>query len=77
MTDENIPKTIRREDYLRCATQKALEILSHNADSVGRGFVLMVEGSLIDGASHGNDEATRRPTSPFTFMVRVRGILLG
>lgn len=55
VTDENIPKTIRREDYLRCATQKALEILSHNADSVGRGFVLMVEGSLIDGASHGND----------------------
>lgn len=33
VTDENIPKTIRREDYLRCATQKALEILSHNADS--------------------------------------------
>ncbi|MFR6635382.1 MAG: alkaline phosphatase [Alistipes onderdonkii] len=55
VTDENIPKTIRREDYPRCATQKALEILSHNADSVGRGFVLMVEGSLIDGASHGND----------------------
>ena len=55
VTDENIPKTIRREDYLRCATQKALEILAHNADSVGRGFVLMVEGSLIDGASHGND----------------------
>ena len=55
VTDENIPKTIRREDYLRCATQKALEILFHNADSVGRGFVLMVEGSLIDGASHGND----------------------
>lgn len=55
VTDENIPKTIRREDYLCCATQKALEILSHNADSVGRGFVLMVEGSLIDGASHGND----------------------
>ena len=44
VTDENIPKTIRREDYLRCATQKALEILSHNADSVGRGFVLMDEG---------------------------------
>ena len=140
VTDENIPKTFRREDYLRCATQKALEILSHNADSVGRGFVLMVEGSLIDGASHGNDaekilaemrdferavaaamdfadrtpgtlvvvtadmkpggspsraatvilpapravsdmfsdpKATRRPTSPFTFMVRVRGVLLG
>ena len=139
VTDENIPKTIRREDYLRCATQKALEILAHNADSVGRGFVLMVEGSLIDGASHGNDaekilaemrdferavaaamdfadrtpgtlvvvtadhetgglaipscdgdlpapravsdmfsdpKATRRPRSPFTFMVRVRGILL-
>lgn len=107
---------------------------------VGRGFVLMVEGSLIDGASHGNDaekilaemrdferavaaamdfadrtpgtlvvvtadhetggspsraatvilpapravsdmfsdpKAIRRPTSPFTFMVRVRGVLLG
>ena len=38
VTDENIPKTIRREDYLRCATQKALEILAHNADSVGRGL---------------------------------------
>ena len=55
VTDENIPQTVRRPDYLRCATNKALEILSHNADSVGRGFVLMVEGSLIDGAAHGND----------------------
>ena len=55
LTDENIPGTVRREDYLRCVTQKSLEILSANADSVGRGFVLMVEGSLIDGAAHAND----------------------
>lgn len=55
VSDEHIPNTVRREDYLRCVTQKALEILSNNADSVGRGFVLMVEGSLIDGAAHGND----------------------
>lgn len=49
-------RQIRREDYLRCATQKALEILLPQWPTrVGRGFVLMVEGSLIDGASHGND----------------------
>lgn len=35
-------------------TQKALELLSRNQD----GFVLLVEGSLIDWAGHNNDIAT-------------------
>jgi len=35
-------------------TQKALDLLSHNK----QGFVLLVEGSLIDWAGHNNDIAT-------------------
>jgi len=41
----------RDTNYLADATSKAIEILSKNP----KGFVLMVEGSLIDFACHAND----------------------
>lgn len=40
-------------DYLSKATTKALELLESRGGD--EGFVLMVEGSLIDGMGHGND----------------------
>lgn len=53
-SEESVPAEIRRE-YLSRVTNKALEVLSANAVQSGRGFMLMVEGSHIDGAGHGND----------------------
>ena len=45
-----------RGDYLPNATAKALEILTNNVEKDGKkGFVLMVEGSQIDGEGHGNN----------------------
>ncbi len=41
----------RDPHYLASATRKAIEVLSRNR----KGFVLMVEGSEIDHAAHGND----------------------
>lgn len=52
---EHLPGVAERGDYLRRATLKALEVLSNDARARGTGFALMVEGSLIDGAAHGND----------------------
>lgn len=43
----------RDPEYLSKATSKALEILTNN--SRGKGFFLMVEGSLIDAICHSND----------------------
>ena len=44
-----------RGNYLPDATAKALEILTNNVKKDGKkGFVLMVEGSQIDGEGHGN-----------------------
>ena len=40
-------------DYLATATREALRLL--DARDNDNGFVLMVEGSLIDGMGHGND----------------------
>lgn len=43
----------QRGEYLTEATEKALEILTNNAkNNKYKGFVLMVEGSNIDGVSH-------------------------
>lgn len=42
-----------RSDYLREATERAIATLE--AQGGDNGFVLMVEGSLIDGMAHGND----------------------
>lgn len=45
-----------RGDYLPNATAKALEILTNNVEKNGKeGFILMVEGSQIDGEGHGNN----------------------
>ncbi len=44
-----------RGDYLPRAVGKALEILSNDASAQGSGFMLMVEGSMIDYVSHSND----------------------
>ncbi len=44
-----------RGDYLPRAVGKALEILSNDAKERGGGFMLMVEGSMIDYVSHSND----------------------
>lgn len=52
VADKHLPVAAERGDYLPQATRKALELLS--ADS-GKGFFLMVEGSQIDMACHGND----------------------
>ena len=54
---DNMPAIEKRQpNFLADATAKALEILSNNVKSQKRkGFVLMVEGSQIDGRSHGCD----------------------
>lgn len=45
-----------RGNYLPDATAKALEILTNNVEKQGKeGFILMVEGSQIDGEGHGNN----------------------
>ncbi|MFA7043198.1 MAG: alkaline phosphatase [Bacteroidales bacterium] len=44
-----------RGDFLPEATSKALEILTNDSQASGnKGFFMMVEGSQIDWASHGN-----------------------
>ncbi len=53
LAEEYLPKAPERGNYLPEATQKALELLSRNKE----GFLLMVEGSQIDGAGHANDAA--------------------
>lgn len=53
VAEEYLPKAPLRGDYLPKATAKALEVLSRNKE----GFMLMVEGSQIDGAGHANDAA--------------------
>ena len=45
-------------DYLADATRKALDLLE--ARGGDEGFVLMVEGSLIDGMGHGNDAVAQQ-----------------
>lgn len=46
-----------RGDYLPKAVTKALELLDAKSAACGEGFVLMVEGSLIDTESHANNGA--------------------
>ena len=52
VADKHLPVAAERGDYLPQATRKALELLSADND---KGFFLMVEGSQIDMACHGND----------------------
>jgi alkaline phosphatase len=56
--EADIPKYIREgRDPMMLAkgAVKALEILTNNTPRSAGGFFLMVEGSYIDGAGHGND----------------------
>lgn len=59
LSDDNMPAIEKRQpNFLADATGKALEILTNNVKREKRdGFVLMVEGSQIDGRSHGRDVA--------------------
>ena len=51
-------------DYLRDATREAIRILESRGGD--KGFVLMVEGSLIDGMGHGNNaEAMQKEMHSF------------
>lgn len=56
MAEEHLDAAPERGNYLPRAVGKALEILPANASD--KGFVLMVEGSLIDMAGHANDTRT-------------------
>lgn len=53
LADKHLPRAAERGDMLPAATAKALELLAQDPD----GFMLMVEGSLIDYAAHANDAA--------------------
>lgn len=55
MAAEHLPRVASRGDYLPQATKKALEILTANTESRQMGFMLMVEGSLIDYGGHENN----------------------
>lgn len=52
--EKHLEAAPRRGDYLPRATRKALELLTAD-DSLHRGWMLLVEGSLIDMAAHDND----------------------
>ncbi|MDO4758714.1 MAG: alkaline phosphatase [Rikenellaceae bacterium] len=51
LADEYLAHAPERGDVIPRATKKALETLAQDPD----GFMLMVEGSQIDGAGHAND----------------------
>lgn len=53
VAEEYLPQAPERGEFIPQATAKALELLSKNEE----GFMLMVEGSQIDGAGHGNNAA--------------------
>ena len=63
----------KRDGYLANATQKALDILTNNAKkNKNKGFVLMVEGSKIDGESHSrNPQGILAETRDFAAAVDV------
>ncbi|MBE6181580.1 MAG: alkaline phosphatase [Rikenellaceae bacterium] len=54
--EKMLPRAKGRGDFLPQATKKALEILSANAKSAKKGFLVMIEGSQIDHAAHANNE---------------------
>jgi alkaline phosphatase len=51
VADDDLPRARERGDILPRAAMKAIELLGRN----DRGFFLMIEGSMIDDAGHGND----------------------
>ena len=60
-TDSHMAYEIDRDEMLEPSiaemTLKALELLSNSEDGRENGFFLMIEGSRIDHAGHGNDPA--------------------
>lgn len=66
-------KSGERGEYLSEATEKALEILTNNVkNQKKKGFVLMVEGSLIDGESHSrNPKGILEETRDFSNAIKV------
>lgn len=73
--DGDLPsaKSGKRGEYLANATQKALDILTNNTKkNKKKGFVLMVEGSKIDGESHSrNPEGILAETRDFANAITV------
>ena len=68
LADKSLDRAPERGDYLPKATKKALELLSQKKE----GFMLMVEGSLIDGMGHGNDaKAMQREMDSFMQAIEV------
>ena len=55
VAERGLPSPEERGDFLPRATAKSLQLLSEEAARRGEGFMLMVEGSLIDMASHDED----------------------
>ena len=53
LAPKGLPRAADRDYSLARLTRTAIQILSKNPD----GFVLMIEGSQIDGAGHDNDTA--------------------
>lgn len=53
--EKDMPHAPERGDYLTGAVVKTLDILSNSTAQSEKGFLLMVEGSQIDHASHAND----------------------
>lgn len=51
LTEKNPPKAVKRGNWTEVAVNKALQLLSSDAD----GFFLMIEGSQIDWACHFNN----------------------
>ena len=66
-------RTGERDNYLAEATAKSLAILTNNVkNQKKKGFVLMVEGSLIDGESHSrNPEGILAETRDFANAIDV------
>lgn len=57
VSEELLPKAPERGDFLPQATERALELLEASAKERNAGFMLLVEGSLIDYALHAGNTA--------------------
>lgn len=55
VAETELPGAVERGDYLPRAGHRALELLAAESARRGKGFMLMIEGSFIDGAAHGNN----------------------
>jgi alkaline phosphatase len=73
-SDLPLARTGQRGEYLAEATAKSLEILTNNVkNNKQKGFVLMVEGSKIDGEGHSrNPQGILAETRDFGNAVKVK-----